>query len=87
MAVAGILKGSDVMLNYFSKPQANTGFIVGYKTPGCEVMTVVCQCPNQDQADAEVFRLNASQIAKAKQIRYDRELRGLGGVYPELVGV
>lgn len=65
-------------------PYEDGSFLVAYKTPGCDVMTPVCECRTQEQADDEVKRLDDEQVEREKMIRLDRELRGIGGVYPAL---
>ena len=65
-------------------PKADGSFLVVYPTPGCCAMTVACLCKSQHQALIEADRLNDEQIKREKKIRWERELRGLGGVYPVL---
>jgi hypothetical protein len=73
------------MLTHIVTGPNNDGlYHVGYRTPGCEALTVMAVCVTEDQANAEADRLNKQQVNKEKEVRYVRELRGLTGVYPEL---
>jgi hypothetical protein len=73
------------MLNYaITGPYKDGSFLVGYRVPGCQVVTPTCQCVTASQALAELDRLNKKQIASERALKNDRELRGLSGVYPLL---
>lgn len=73
------------MLQYFpSGPDENGQYIVSYLIPGCHIITAACLCKTYEQADKESIRMNQVQIEKERQIKIDRELRGLYGVYPDL---
>lgn len=65
-------------------PNARGKFHVVYPTPGCNIPTVACECLTRAQAVEEAARLNAIQLSREQAIRNDRQLRGLGGIYPGL---
>jgi hypothetical protein len=67
-------------------PYEGGNFLVVYQTPGCCSKTVACDCRTEDQAWQEAERLNVLQYRAEQAIRRDRELRGIGGVYPDLEG-
>jgi len=51
------------MLNYFSMGPTSDGFfLVAYKTPGCESLTIACICKTLIQSEEEVTRLNEGQL-------------------------
>jgi hypothetical protein len=62
-------------------PYEDGSYLVVYPTPGCGSLTVACDCRTESQATREVERLNKLQLHREQNIRRDRELRGLGGVY------
>lgn len=62
-------------------PTPDGRFLVIYQTPGCCVPTVACDCSTQAQADSEADRLNKLQVRREEDIRRDRDLCGMGGVY------
>jgi len=61
------------MLNHvvIGKPGA---YMVAYQTPGCKVMTPVCECMTKWQANREAKRLNARQVEREKELQREREL-------------
>jgi len=65
-------------------PTAAGRFLVTYPTPGLCVPTVACDCSTRTQAEEEAARLDHEQLLRERSIRNDRQLRGLGGVYPGL---
>lgn len=73
--------------HWLAIPSEDGMFLVVYITPGEKSVTVVRPCRTREQADSEAERLNAEQVRREKEIRWERELRGLGGVYPNLEGV
>lgn len=76
------------MLTYkVLRPQDNGLFMVGYQSPGECSVTVACMCRTEEQAQNEAARLNVLQFMREKTVRWDRELRGLDGVYPALEAV
>lgn len=73
------------MLNHKAVgPYEDGSYLVVYQTPGCTSMTVARDCRTEAQALGEAERLNAQQLMQEMAIRRDRELRGMGGVYPDL---
>jgi len=66
------------MLNHVAiGPLADGKHAAAYKTPGCDVMTVVCVCVTTDQAQAEASRLNTEQVNREAAVKRERELCGL----------
>jgi len=66
-------------------PDAAGGYSVGYKTPGCDIPTVVCPgMRTRAAAEDEAGRRNAAQLATEKALRADALARGLHGVWPDL---
>lgn len=74
------------MLHYTTTSPSNGQYLVTYQTPGCDVLTVACECHTQEQADTEAARLNAEQKTREKCLQAERLACGLGGVYPDLEG-
>lgn len=65
-------------------PRRDGIYIVGYPTPGCDVMTVACECRTEEQALSEATRLNHEQIDREEQIQRERELRGFRRISRDL---
>lgn len=57
-------------------PRKDGRFFVAYQTPGCSVMTIVCDCRTEGQAAQEAERLNREQVAKEVAIEMERRLCG-----------
>lgn len=67
-------------------PDAKGEYQVSYKTPGCEVPTVVCSgMRNRSAADREAQRRNDEQLAREKVLQADALARGLYTVHSDLV--
>lgn len=66
-------------------PDAAGEFAVTYKTPGCDVPTVVCAgMRSRTAAEREAQRRNNEQLAREKVLQADALARGLCGVYPDI---
>jgi hypothetical protein len=74
------------MLHHTVIGPRNGSYLVGYQTPGGHDITIACVCNTEDQATKEADRLNAEQVKREEELRRERELRGLDGVYPALDG-
>lgn len=74
------------MLNHETKgPDAAGEFTVTYKTPGCDVPTIVCAgMRSRTAADREAERRNKEQLTREKVLQADALARGLYGVYPDI---
>ena len=73
------------MLNFKSiGPRSDGRYLVGYQTPGCDLITVSCDCRTESQANDEVIRLNRDQIDREDALRDERMHCGLIGTYAEL---
>ncbi|RFP23177.1 hypothetical protein D0T25_06715 [Duganella sp. BJB488] len=74
------------MLQHTAIGPDNAGhYKVTYKTPGCDVPTVVCAgMRTHGAAEAEAERLNNAQLVREKILQADALARGLYGVYPDL---
>lgn len=73
------------MHKFFAAGPTSTGrYLVAYRTPGCSILTCVADCRTIDGACEESARLNREQVEREEAIRYERDLRGLRGVYPDL---
>lgn len=70
------------MLKYFPVgPMQDGRYLVGYMTPGIDVVTIAEEGHTEMSASDAASRLNDSQQKKEKAIEYDRLARGLGGTY------
>lgn len=67
-------------------PYEDGSYLVVYPTPGCCSLTVACDCRTESQAADEVDRLNKLQRRQERDMRRERELCGLDGVYRGLNG-
>lgn len=65
-------------------PYQGGSYLVVYPVPGCGVMAPVCECRTAEQALSEAERMDNAQVLRETAVRWERELRGLGGVYPAL---
>jgi hypothetical protein len=70
------------MFNFFViGPFKNEMFYIGYRTPGCDVVTPVMEFSSKDAAIGEADRLNAAAREKEEKEYFDREkLRKDGGL-------
>lgn len=57
-------------------PYEDGSYVVGYPTPGCDVITAVCTCRTEKQAAGEVLRLDQQQYDREEALQVDRALRG-----------
>lgn len=66
------------MLTYETTgPDRQGRFYATYKTPGCNIPTVACECLTRAQAESEAERLNGVQREREQAIRREHELCGL----------
>jgi hypothetical protein len=77
--------GESMLHHETTGPDTAGEFHVTYKTPGCDVPTVVCSgIRSRSAADGEAERRNSAQLAHEKALQADALARGLPGVYPGL---
>lgn len=61
------------MLNHIAMPESKDGiFRVGYVTPGCNVMTVVCECRTERQAVTVASEFNVEQLRRQAAVDAER---------------
>lgn len=58
-------------------PREDGTYVVGYPTPGCGVMTTVCECQTKALAEKARDDLNKEQVDHDAEIIRDQQLRGL----------
>lgn len=74
------------MLNHFTIGPRQGRYFVAYLTPGCDVPTIVTDCPSEQTAIDEAERLDRQQIEREEHLRADAIARGLYHIYPDLRG-